>query len=170
MPRYTLRRATLRDLDVLVRQRRRMWEDMGVTRGLDEADVVFRRWARARLRSGKLVGFLAEDGRGLVVAGGCVWLMVVHPRPGYPGGDQPYLLSFYTEPAHRGKGLARKVLRVCLAWCREQGYPRVTLHASAMGRPIYEQHGFERTWEMKLALRRGPTDGPPAARRAKPSR
>ncbi len=42
-----VRRATLRDLDVLVHQRRAMWEDMGIDDrpALDEADQVYKRWA-----------------------------------------------------------------------------------------------------------------------------
>ncbi|HYS70886.1 MAG TPA: hypothetical protein VEM95_00520, partial [Thermoplasmata archaeon] len=72
---YRVRRATLRDLDVLVRHRRGMWEDISdhAEAALDAADPVYRRWARQRMRSGTLVGFLAEtDGR--AVASGCVWV------------------------------------------------------------------------------------------------
>jgi GNAT superfamily N-acetyltransferase len=163
VPRIRVRRAALRDLDTLVRHRRRMWEDMGVgtPADLDAADGAYRRWARARLRNGTLVGWLAVAGR-RVVASGCLWLMVVHPRPGFAGGHQPYLLSFYTEPGFRGKGSARRIVQACVRWSRVRGYPRVTLHASRMGKRVYERLGFARTWEMKLEVR----PGSPGLRRA----
>ena len=162
-PRLWVRPASLRDLDVLVRQRRRMWEDMGVLEGLDEADRVYRAWARRRLGR-TLFAWVAEARDGRVVGGGCLWLMVVHPRPGFPGGPQPYLLSFYTEPAFRGQGIARRIVRACVRWARERGHPRVTLHASSMGRPVYEALGFVPTGEMKLGL------PPRRPRRKRPSR
>lgn len=153
--RYRVRRATLRDLGVLVRQRRDMWMDMGEAdeRELDDADRAYRRWARDRLRNGTLLGWLVEEtATGRVVAGGCLWLRVVHPRPGFNGGKEPYLLSFSTDPDHRGRGLATLVANACLEWARKNHHPRVTLHASEAGRPIYEKLGFERAWEMRLDL------------------
>lgn len=162
----------MRDLELLVRHRRRMWAEMGVERGLDEADRAYRAWARRRLRTGELVAWVVEE-RGEPAASGAAWLMVVHPRPGLAGGPQPYLLSFFTEPGHRGKGHAARIVREAVRWARREGYPRLTLHASSMGRPVYARLGFERTWEMKLDLAPSPLQGvrarPRARRRAKPS-
>lgn len=149
-----LRQATLADLDLLVRHRRAMWADMDVTytrEDLDAADPVYRAWAARRLRTGRFVGFIVEE-RGRPVASGCVWVKRVHPRPAAATLDEAYLLSMYTEPAHRGKGHAERIVRAALAWARERGLPRMTLHASDMGRPLYEKLGFERRWEMKLDL------------------
>lgn len=145
------RLATPADLDLLVRHRRGMWEDMGgySAGDLDAADPVYRRWARARLRSGTLVGWIVEARR-QPVASGCVWVQRIHPRPLWAAQRQPYLMSMYTEPAHRGHGHARRILAAATAWVRRQGYPRFVLHASDFGRPVYERAGWERTWEMKL--------------------
>ena len=63
------------------------------------------------------------------------------------------LLGMFTEPAWRGKGIARRIVQAAMRWSRERGYPRITLHASKMGRPVYEKLGFERTWEMRRFLR-----------------
>lgn len=152
MPR--LRRATPADLDLLVSHRRRMFEDMGVgytLRDLDAADPAYRAWAARRMRTGRFAGWIVEE-RGEPAASGCVWVKRVHPRPRLATLDEAYLLSMYTEPAHRGKGHARRIVKAAIAWAREQGCPRMTLHASEMGRPIYERLGFERRWEMKLDL------------------
>ena len=64
-----------------------------------------------------------------------------------------YVLNMYTEPAHRRRGLAKRVLEAIVVWCREQGFKVVLLHASDAGRPLYRQFGFEPTNEMRLLLR-----------------
>jgi len=152
--RIRIRRATLDDLDLLVRHRRRMWEEIADFRGedLDAADRAYRRWARSRLKSGRLVGFLAETARREVVSSACLWLSPVQPAPAWNGTLAPYLLSMYTEPEHRGKGYATRIVRTAIAWSRERGYNFLLLHASRHGRSIYAKEGFRRTWEMRLNL------------------
>jgi GNAT superfamily N-acetyltransferase len=154
--RAVLRRATAQDLDLLVVHRRRMWADIdsGFTaRELDEADPIYRRWARTRLRSGALVGWIVEIA-GRAVASGCVWVQPVQPRPRWAAGRQPYLLSMFTEPDVRGRGFARRIVRAAMDWAKGEGYPRFTLHASDRGRRVYEALGWQRTWEMKVEPRR----------------
>jgi len=147
-----IRYATLDDLDVLVHQRRGMWEDMEVPGDYDAADRAYRRWARTRLKSGRLIGILAEVG-GRAVCGACIWLQDTQPRPHVPGRFLPYLMSMYTEPEFRRRGIATRVVREVIRWSRAHGYPRLVLHASDEGRPLYEKLGFEPTREMRLRLR-----------------
>ncbi|HEX2066630.1 MAG TPA: GNAT family N-acetyltransferase [Candidatus Thermoplasmatota archaeon] len=151
---YRLRPARLADLEVLVRHRRAMWHDMGTYRGrqLAAADAPYRAWVQREWRALRLRAWVVEDAGGAVVAGGALWLQAIHPRPGTRNLVQPYLLSFYTEPAHRGKGLARGIARECIAWSREKGYPRIALHASDAGRALYEGLGFRPTAELRLDL------------------
>ena len=130
-----------------------MWTDVGgfTKAELDAADPVYRRWARKLIRSGDLVGWVVEV-RGRPVASGCVWVQPVQPRPRWPARRQPYLLSMYTEAEFRGRGLGKRIVSAATEWARGEGYPRFTLHASDMGRPLYEALGWERTWEMKVDL------------------
>jgi len=171
-----IRQATLQDLDVLVRQRRGMWRDISdhTEAQLDAADREYLRWARPRLKSGTLVGFLAETREGRVVAGGCVWLQEIQPMPGRPDREQPYLLSMYTEPEYRGRGLATRIVRETIRWARARGYFRITLHASELGRSLYRKQGFTRSWEMRFRVQprprgratpRGPRRSSAASRR-----
>jgi hypothetical protein len=37
-----------------------------------------------------------------------------------------------------------------MQWARDRGYPWMTLHASHMGRPVYEKLGWEATNEMRI--------------------
>lgn len=149
-----LRRATLKDLGTLVVHRRKMWQDIGgrTPAQLDGADPVYRRWARQRLKSGTLVGFILEVG-GTAVASGCLWVHEDHPRPGWTSTRQAYLLSMYTEPEHRGKGYASRITGQALRWSKAAGLERMTLHASDQGRGVYERLGFEGTREMRRSLK-----------------
>jgi len=148
-----IRKATLRDLDLLVVHRRGMWRDMGYKNKklLDAADTVYRAWAKPRLKTGELVGFLVEA-NSQIAGSGCVWLQPRLGVPGFKGGRQPYLLSMYTEHTFRGKGVATKIVEESIRWAKAKGFSRMTLHASDMGRGIYEKLGFAQTWEMKLDL------------------
>lgn len=148
-----LRRATVDDLPTLIAHRRGMWEDMGghTTEELDAHDRDYRHWARVRLRRGELLGWIVEE-KGAPVASGCVWVMRIHPRPGALTGETPYLLSMYTAPAARGRGHAKRIVKAAMAWAKKEGYPRMTLHASTMGRRLYESLGWEPTSEMRLVF------------------
>jgi GNAT superfamily N-acetyltransferase len=149
----SIRRATVRDVDLLVRHRRRMWEEIGgfTLAQIVAADPVYRRWARARLRSGTLVGWVVVAD-GVPAASGCVWIQPVQPNPRWAEGLQPYLLSMFTEADFRGRGFAKRLVETATEWCRRQGYPRFALHASDAGRPIYEALGWQRTWEMRIEI------------------
>lgn len=149
-----VRRATLKDLETLVHQRRAMWMDLGVKGEArhNAADKTYRRWTGTRLRNHQLIAWLVEGRDREIAGGGCVWLQPVQPSPKKPGTIQPYLLSMYTSPRFRRRGVASVIVRAAIDWCRRQGFPRLTLHASPMGRGVYQKLGFNRTWEMRLDL------------------
>jgi GNAT superfamily N-acetyltransferase len=148
-----LRLAKIGDLDLLVRHRRAMFAaiDEYTSKELDAADRVYRRWARRRIRSGRLAGFIVEVGR-RPVASGCVWLMEVQPRPGQKRTTVAYVLSMFTEPDGRGKGHATRIVHAAMRWARDRGISRMTLHASPFGESVYRRLGFERTSEMLRPL------------------
>jgi len=151
-----------------------MWEEIRdyTPAELDRHDVVYRRWARALMADGKFLAVLAEDSRGRVLGSGGLWRMPAQPRPGPLGrGEMPYVLSMFTEPDHRGLGIASRIVREMVRWSRAHRYGRIVLHASRFGRPVYERLGFEDGSEMRLplnALRRGGRSSRPRRRRPAP--
>jgi GNAT superfamily N-acetyltransferase len=62
------------------------------------------------------------------------------------------VVNVYVEPGYRRQGLARRLMADILAWGREQGIERVSLHASSMGRPLYESLGFAPSNEFVIYL------------------
>ena len=154
--RGSVRQATLEDLDLLVRHRRSMWNAIAEIpkADLDSADRIYRRWARTQMKSNRFAGFIVDVG-GEPVASGCLWLMHVQPRPNWKGTTAAYLLSMFTEPAHRGRGHGARIVREAIRFAKARGIPVMLLHASAFGEPIYTRLGFERTTEMRLFLEPG---------------
>ena len=154
----SIREATLEDLDLLVRHRRNMWEEISEfpEDELDLQDRTYRRWARERLASGRLIGFIIETGRGHIAASACLWLSPSQPRPGWRGSAVPYLMSMFTEREDRGKGHATRLVRKAVEWSRSHGYNMIVLHASGAGRRVYEREGFTPTTEMRRPLNHSP--------------
>jgi GNAT superfamily N-acetyltransferase len=108
---------------------------------------------RPMLASGEYVGWLAVAEEGVVVAGAGVQIRTLLPRPETAVRREALVVNVYTQPAYRRHGLARRLMANILTWCREQGIERVALHASDMGRPLYESLGFTPSNEMVLYLR-----------------
>lgn len=144
----------MRDLDALVCQRRAMWKALGIRNNElhVKGDRVYKRWARTRLKNHELMAWVVKSSDGRVAGGGCVWLQSVQPRPHRESMVQPYLLSMYTEPRFRRRGVASMVVKEAIDWCKRNKYERLMLHASEMGRKVYSKLGFKRTWEMRLDL------------------
>lgn len=139
---YTVRLATLDDLEVLVRHRIAMFTDMGVP--LDEAVIAeaFAKWLRELMPVGSYHAWLIVDDTGTTVGGGGATVVPWPPGPRYPGDKLAFVYNVYIDPAHRRRGLARLVMDAIHDWCRERGVSSVALNASADGRPLYEAMGY----------------------------
>ncbi|MCI4335084.1 MAG: GNAT family N-acetyltransferase [Thermoplasmata archaeon] len=121
-------------------------------------------WAQRMRRERRFRAWGWEAADGELVASGALWLQEGRPHPFLGPGFQPYILSMYTAPAHRGKGLAAEIVREMLRWSAGRNYGRVILHASPMGRPVYEALGFIDGPEMRFNLF---AHGAPSRRRSR---
>lgn len=149
-----IRPATLEDIHVILHHRRSMYEDMGKrdTRPLDTMEQTSEKYFRAALADGSYRGFLAETTDRKVVAGGGI---VISHWPAHPDGLHPrraMILNMYTEKQFRRRGIARRLMITMMDWLRKEGFPKVGLHASDEGRPLYESLGFEVSNEMEIKL------------------
>jgi len=139
---YALRPATLGDADVLVRHRLSMFADMGVS--YDEAglDAAFRAWLAHTMPAGVYRAWLVETATGEVAAGGGITVIAWPPGPHYPGDRLAFVYNMYTEPAHRRRGLARRLMDAIHTWCRGNGVTSVALTASRDGQRLYASLGY----------------------------
>lgn len=153
MTRYAVREAHLQELAVVIRHRRRMYEDMGHTdlAQLEEMERASRLFFGQHFAAGTYRGWFVEA-EGRIVAGGGVLVLPFQPQINNPRPERPWIVNMFTEPEHRRQGLARLLLEEMLAWCRREGFPLVSLHASDEGRPVYDAMGFIPSNEMRLQL------------------
>jgi GNAT superfamily N-acetyltransferase len=150
----TFRTATLEDCAVILHQRRSMFRDMGsgTVEELDRMVEATRPWLERALVEGSYRGWLAETTNGRVVAGGGVLISSWPARPEDCHTRRALILNVYSEPEVRRQGLARRLMLLIIKWLKEQGFASVVLHASAEGRPLYENLGFIPSNEMRLRL------------------
>lgn len=161
--RFTIRLATLDDVDAIAEHRTRMFEEMGEVP--PEAFQILRAKSRDRLRDlvtgGEYIGWLAMPAqRPAIIAGGAgVQLRNVLPHPlRHPNGENriaegrhAIILNVFTEPSWRRQGVALLLLKQIIDWARTERLDRLVLHASEAGRSLYQRLGFVDTNEMRLA-------------------
>jgi len=155
---FKIRRAAVRDADVIAWQRARMFQDMGDVSG--DAFEILRTTARARLEqwidSGDYIGWLATpaDKPETVVGGAGVQLQSILPRPVNAStigeGRQGTIVNVFTEPKWRRRGIAGRLVREIVTWSKNEQIDRLLLHASDDGRSVYERLGFIPGNEMRL--------------------
>lgn len=150
----SIRQATLADIPEIVRQRRRMYEDMHYTNTvtLDRMCTLTADYLRITIPIGSFHAWLACSSE-RPVGGGAV---LITPWPAHTYDlecRRATILNVYTDPEHRRRGIARRLMDTIISWCKQQGLARVTLHASDDGRHLYESLGFQDSNEMRLNLR-----------------
>ena len=149
---FTIRRAAPDELATIAMHRRRMFEDMGHATDpvLIAAEPLYTQWLKERLENGRYVAWFVTAADGSVVAGAGLWLL---DWPAGILGTEPfrgYILNVYTEPSHRKRGFARRLVEVIMAHCAAEGIRVIGLHASLEGRSLYEALGFAPTNEMRF--------------------
>lgn len=88
---------------------------------------------------GRLFAWLAADGDRPVATAA---LRLDRTRRGRPGPWDGYVMSIYTQPAWRGKGLATELLGSLIREASSLGLPRLILHPTEDGRALYSSLGF----------------------------
>jgi GNAT superfamily N-acetyltransferase len=151
---FTIREASPKDIPEILRQRRKMYEDMNYKdpAALDAMLSLSSTYLQKAMADGSFHAWLACD-KDRVVAGGAV---IVTPWLAHPYDlecRRATILNVYTNPDYRRRGIARKLMQTMIDWCKRESLARVTLHASEDGRHLYASLGFELSNEMRLKLR-----------------
>jgi len=151
---FKISQAGMDEVDIIVKHRLGMFGDMYPDLGKEiEASIEeTHRWILEQLSNGNLVGFIVRNDVGQVAGSGCLWIKKEQPNPTHPRLEAPYLLSMFTEKNFRRQGVARLIVKTSMEWSREHGYDRINLHATEVGKPLYEELGFKPTNEMQLKL------------------
>src|SRR3954467_10312214 len=111
-----VRRATLDDLEALVRLRVALLREMGAVDESGAAPLAeaIRRYLVADLPDERFLAWVGSDGEGAVVACGGLVLVQKPPSPGNYSGREAYIMNMYTLPEWRGCGLATRIFAAIL--------------------------------------------------------
>jgi ribosomal protein S18 acetylase RimI-like enzyme len=149
--------ATTADAGLIASHRRAMFATMG---GFPDStlDLMCRSsepWIGRMVAAGKYLGWIASDGDRPVASAGLL-ILDWTPHPLDPTGEhRGYVLNVFVEPQYRKRGLARSLVQRCLDEARRRGIRVISLHASDVGRPLYERLGFRSSSEMIYEEREG---------------
>ena len=109
----------------------------------------YQQYFAERITTGEARLFVALDGDRIIGTAGAML------ADGYPtvvhGLRFGYIFGVRVVPEVRGRGIATQLTRETIQCLRSLNCDRIRLHASKMGRPIYERLGFVPTNEMTLA-------------------
>ena len=150
----SIRQSTVADIPDLVRLRRAMFEAMGFDdpAQLDGVDRAATSYFARTIPADEFIGWLAVTAAGQVVASGGVVIDQHPPGPHNLSGKCGYIMNLVTLPAYQRRGVARCIIQAIVAWLADQGIQRAALHATDVGRPLYEELGFVDSNGMRLLL------------------
>jgi GNAT superfamily N-acetyltransferase len=125
-----------------------------------EVEPLFAEYLGETLPCGECSGLIAEhvDAEGRLKPAGTVVLVWQRVPPGVRNlaGIQAYALGMYVEPELRRRGVARALMVRAIECASDRGASLVTLHASVLGKPLYERIGFTPTDELRFFTRNAP--------------
>jgi GNAT superfamily N-acetyltransferase len=154
MDSISIRKATISDVPSLVRLRRLMFESMGYHDPdlLNAGDIAVTAFFKKTIPTKEYQGWVAENSVGDIVSN--IGAVIDHhpPGPNNLTGKIVYLMNLCTLEEYRRHGVARKLLEVAVEWAKGMKVSKVSLHATEMGKDLYEQIGFTQTNEMRLKL------------------
>ena len=148
------RRATLADVDELIRLRQVMVDALVDTHlsapGWEPhaAEVL-----RAGLADGSIVAFVVDGPEGGLVAGGVGTVAQRLPGPGNHSGRYGFVQSMATDPDWRRRGSGRAVFTALVDWFRAEGIRAIDLHAGPDGEALYRSFGFREGPNVELSWR-----------------
>ena len=147
------RTLTPDDLDMICIHRENMFlEAGGDPEKLRIMTEHFRPWLKTRLADGRYYGFALLDTDRPIAA---IGLMSIDwpAHPSHPTEDQRgYVLNVFVEPSHRRRGLASALMQLGDAEFKRRGLSFAILHATQVGKPVYEQLGWKGTAQMAKVI------------------
>lgn len=142
----TIRPAVSSDAPVLSLFRYQMFADMKPQEDLsaDKERVIHdsEAWYSQDLARPEHYSLIAEI-HGDPVACGTILFELRPPSVHFHTNLAGYILNIYVKPPYRGRKIARGIMEELMNEARRRGAVRVGLHASGLGRPLYEKLGFK---------------------------
>ena len=140
---------------VIARHFYQLWLDNGVAEGAIADDwlsttVKFIQYARREL---KFQAFIAQDGNKIVGSVSCQLFAGLYPSPfKIAHRHYGYIWNVYVHADYRRRGIATELTQTAIAHLQSLDCTKAVLHASPLGKPVYDKLGFIPGNEMVLSL------------------
>jgi GNAT superfamily N-acetyltransferase len=141
------RKATIDDIEELLQVRIDfLYDTKDITTDEEERIIrdAYADYLGEVLTNGSFVQWLAIE-NGKIIATSSVSFNRLPPRKLLPSGNTAYIANMYTSPAYRSQGIASGLLALSVEEAKINACDYVSLHATNMGRPVYEKFGFTDT-------------------------
>jgi GNAT superfamily N-acetyltransferase len=142
---FSLRLATKDDIKQLIEFRIKFLKEVRVdapTDRLDEYREVMKDYLEREMSSGNYVAWLAVVNNEIIATSGIITIQRL-PQLWNMTGKEAYIMNMFTKPEWRRKGIGSAILEKLLEEARNRGIEAVKLHATPMGRSLYEKYGFK---------------------------
>ena len=144
LERFEYKRATMEDIDELVRTRIIVLRAANKLSDDEDMSVVEEKsyaYYRRALETGEHIAYLVYDNGAFVGAGGVSFYQVM-PTYHNPTGKKAYIMNMYTTPEYRRQGLAREIVFQYLRREREKDRRLVILTCLKSKVEMYQKFGF----------------------------
>ena len=151
---YAFRESTASDIPSALEMRAKLFREMGVAPGafLDGSSEKLRETYESAYRDGEIIHYFAYSGGEIASVAGAL-IKRDFPYCFFKPGHYGWIIDVFTEPGHRGRGLASKLMEMTHVWLVSKGaFEAKLISAGAGPRRIYERLGYRPTWEMSLNL------------------
>lgn len=138
------RKATINDIPLLVNARLQLLQisnNLSLGSELNHLVEPIQNYYLEEINKNTHVAYLAFIDNNFVGTGGICFYQVL-PTFHNPSGWKAYIINMYTKPEYRKRGIAGHILDLLIKESLNRGIDFITLEATNVGRPLYEQHGF----------------------------
>ena len=139
------RKANIDDAAILAKIRSIfLMEANDVTSEIERSsvEIAIKQYLETALENDSFIAWLAIYEDNIIATSGLTF-SVVPPSFKCLDGKVAYIMNMYTIPDYRQQGIGTELLKRTVDEARSQGYKRITLHATDMGRALYEKYGFK---------------------------
>jgi ribosomal protein S18 acetylase RimI-like enzyme len=131
-----------------------MFQAMGFTDvdELEKSNKIAEQYFERTIPRNQFIGWVATVNDEKIISTGGLVFDEHPPGPNNTTGKIAYIMNLSTDIKYRRKGVARAILRTILSYVNQKGIKVVSLHATDMGKRLYQELGFQDSNEMRLKL------------------
>jgi GNAT superfamily N-acetyltransferase len=154
-PYFKIREATQDEDSLIAKHFYQLWIDNNVSSDSIKSDwlditIKFINQARQELY---YKAFVAEIDNIVIGSVSCQLFAGLYPQLQKDSARKyGYIWNVYVEAPYRGKGIGKKLTSRAVDYLKSIKCTRVILHASPLGKPVYDSLGFSDSNEMRLDL------------------